>query len=382
MKVFGFGLSLLLGACSGDKPSSPPPDPHSWDAASAEAPDQGEGDEYWWRLTKAGTRLLAMTSTSVIWRSQAYSAGWQKMTWSNTGEPNAWHAEGDSVWIGTRKPGRLYACRVSDWTCKDLRMPIPDSAEVAHVTRFQEKVRAFADAYRVRWVLTLDAAGWGDWDNGFPVDVPYRTLVVGDTLWAASWEHGLWYRVGSETTWKKQQSQRETWKTFRLDSAKNPRGLAWHHGALWVADWAGEVTRMPGAHAPYQAVGNCPAGASLPNCRHQPTNIFSLLSYKDRLYVGGFFGAAPFVLDEPTGFWITTEIAGWCWNDGNTCGGKRTWDLVGLGDTLYSASSRYIMKLPLSKVPVFDTSMMTRFYWNPDTSRRDSIFRRNNPIGG
>lgn len=381
MKDLAIGLLLLMSACGGDKSHSPPPDPHSWELASAEAPEQGEGAEYWWRLTSAGNRLLAMTSTSAIWRSTAYSGGWQKMPWPHTGEPNSWHADGDSVWVGTRKPGRLYGCQISDWTCRDLRLPIPDTAEVAHVTRFGDKLRAFADAYRVRWVLTLDAGDWTDWGDGFPVEVPYRTLIVGDTLWAASWEHGLWYRVGSEPTWKKQRSQRQTWLTFELDSAEHPRGLAWHHGALWVADWAGEVTRMPGARAPYQAVGNCPAGASLPHCRHQPTNIFSLLSYKDRLYVGGYFGAAPFVLDETTGFWITTEIAGWCWNDGDICGGKRTWDLVGLGDTLYSASSRFIMKLPLSKVPVFDTSMMKRFFWNPDTSKRDSILRRNNPIG-
>ncbi len=322
-----------------------------------------------------------MTSLGDIWVSSAFSSGWKKQNWTLPGTPYSWYAEADSVWIGTEKPGRLYGCRVSNWNCKDLLLPVPDSASLGHVSRFKDKIWAFADAYQVRWVLTYDASGWNSWADGFPIDAPYRTLVVGDTLWAATWEHGLWYRVGTESTWKKQPSQRTTWNYLRLDSSENPRGISWHHGALWVGDWSGEVTKMSGGHAPYQAVGNCPAGASLPNCRHQPNNIFSLLSYHDRLYVGGFFGAAPFVLDEPTGFWITTEIVGWCWNDGNTCGGKRTWDMVGLGDTLYSASSRFIMKLPLAKVPTFDTSMMARFFWNPDTSKRDSIFRRNNPIG-
>jgi hypothetical protein len=170
-----------------------------------------------------------------------------------------------------------------------------------------------------------------------------------------------------------------TWNTYN-DTAKSPRGLAWYKGALWVGDWTGEITQMPGGTAPYSASANCPSANAPSGCRKQPINNFTMLSYGGHLFVGGYFGAAPYVYDDTTGFWITTEIKGWCWNNGNTCGGTRTWDMVGLGDTIYSASSRFIMKLPLSKVPRFSDTMYTEFSWPRDTSWRDSLWRRNNPL--
>jgi len=149
-----------------------------------------------------------------------------------------------------------------------------------------------------------------------------------------------------------------------------------------VAYQAKDIVRMPGAKAPYQSFSNClSVNGNYGDCKNAPINLYTALSYRDRLYVGGYYGAAPYVLDDRTGFLIPTEIAGWCWNDYAQCGGKRTWDLVGLGDTLYTASSRYIMKIPLAEVPSFQPSMMDQFHWSADTSWRDSVLRRNNPIG-
>lgn len=332
------------------------------------------------RLISARDRLLAMTGLGEIWRSQAFSAGWEKMAWPYAGTPYSWYAEGDSVWIGTEKPGRLYGCAVSSWVCRDMKPPIPDSLMVDHIRKYQGNLVVFATAYKTRFAATFRGGAWDNsLSNGFPIDAPYRTFAMGDTLWAGTWESGLWYRVASESAWTRQRAPRMTWYSKAVDSVVWPRGLAWHHGALWVADWSGEVTRMPGGRAPYVGVSNCPNNAS--GCRSQPSINYALLSYRDRLYLGGYNGAAPYVLDEATGFWITTEIAGWCWSDGDVCGGKRTWDLVGLGDTLYSASSRFIMKIPLAEIPTFSPDLMTRFGWSPDTSWRNSVLRRNNPVG-
>lgn len=240
---------------------------------------------------------------------------------------------------------------------------------------------AFSLARLIRKVWTANSQGWDSiLANDFPLDAPYRSLVVGDTFWAATWESGLWYRAASDSVWKRQAAPR--WIALGLkDSLTNPRGLAWHNGALWVADWASTVTRMPGGRAPYEAVDNCVWDSiQSTSCRRGPVNIFSLLSYGGRLFSAGYFGASPHVLDEARGFWIPMEIAGWCWDNDNVCGGKRTWDMVGLGDTLYTASSRFLMKIPLSQVPVFTESLMDRFHWPRDTSFRDSLFRRNNPL--
>lgn len=375
-------LFALLLSCSEKPVQTPPPPPSGWRPASVEAQSQGEGDNFWWRLTSAGNRLLAMTGMGDIWVSESYSAGFRKMEWKNPGTPSVWYAEGDSVWIGTEKPGRLYGCRISSWSCTDLKSPDADSFDISYVGKLKGKLIANSVAGGVRSLWAWSGGGWQDWSQGFPLDAIYRSLEIGDTLWAATWSKGLWYRVGSEASWKKPPPPRSTW-LVRQDSAFAPRGLAWHHGALWVSDWTQEITRMPNGKPPYSGVTNCLQDDNGPigGCRNPPLNPFALLSYRDRLFVGGYYGAAPYVLDETTGFWITTEIAGWCWNEGSTCGGKRTWDLVGLGDTLYSASSRFIMKIPLSEVPGFQPSLMAKFHWSSDTSWRDSVLRRNNPIG-
>ncbi|MBK8800976.1 MAG: hypothetical protein IPN71_02765 [Fibrobacteres bacterium] len=374
-------LFALLLSCS-EKPVQTPPPPSGWRPASVEAESQGEGDNFWWRLTSAGNRLLAMTGMGDIWVSESYSAGFRKMEWKWPGRPYTIAAEGDSAWVGTEEPGRVYKCRITNWACVDLKLPDPDSMHVGYVGKFKDNIVVSSDAYKVRSIWWLNQGTWKDWSQGFPIDgTIYRTLEIGDTLWAATWSNGLWYRVASEASWKRQPSPRRTW-VLGPDSATAPRGIAWHSGALWVAYQSKDIIRMPNAKPPYQTSSNCLSKDGLyGDCKNPPVNIYSILSYRDRLFVGGYYGAAPYVLDERTGFWITTEIAGWCWNDNAQCGGTRTWDLVGLGDTLYSASSRYIMKIPLAEVPGFQPSMMAQFHWSSDTSWRDSVLRRNNPIG-
>lgn len=382
MRLLSIPLALLLNACS-DGPTKPtPPQVNGWRTASAEASNEGLGDDFWGRLVVAGNRLLAMRGNGEIWRSDSYSSGWTKMNWTWLGTPTSWFADGDSVWIGTQEPGRFYGCKVSNWACTDLKLPDPDTFGVSHVGRKGSQFIVVSGGDGVRSVWQYGKAGWLDWSQGFPLDEIYRTLEYGDTLWAATWRNGLWYRVGSENTWKRQAAPRETWMTSRSDSAIRPRGIAWYHGALWTGDQSGELTRIPNGKAPYQASRNCRPTIDGPGaCRDQPLYAYSLLAYGEKLFVGGFFGGNPQVLDEATGFWLPTEAAGWCWNDGKTCGGLTTWDMVGLGDTVYTASRRFIMKIALKDVTTFAPWMMDRYGWPRDTSWRDSVLRRNNPLG-
>jgi hypothetical protein len=378
MKMPALILAALLAACSSDhstKANDGPTD--GWRPASEEASSEGTDSTYWWRLTTAGTRLLAMRGDGTIWLSASYSNGWQKLAWSHSGTPHSFYATADSIWIGTENPGRLYGCKIQGWMCTDLQLPKADSLGIEAITKQHDSLVVFSAAYQIRGIFRGNLNAWKDETALSPNLVPYRVMLVGDTLWAATWDQGLWYRVWGSSTWTRMHAPRAT---FASDSVWNPRGLAWYQGALWVGDWAREITRMPSGTAPYQASRNCPFPNAPSGCRDLPVNIFTMLSYGGHLFVGGYFGAAPYVYDDATGFWITTEIKGWCWNSGNTCGGSRTWDMVGLGDTIYTTSSRFVMKLPLSKVPRFSDTMMTQFSWPTDTSWRDSLWRRNNPL--
>lgn len=380
MRVHAFLLAALLAACTSDHPTNANTGPtDGWRPASDEASSQGTDSSYWWRLTTAGTRLLAMKGNGALWLSSSYSNGWKQLAWTKSGTPYSFYATADSIWIGTENPGRLYGCQIQGWTCTDLALPKADSLDVYAIDRIRGAMFVASVGTLICTLQIKTDSGWSDWGQGFSLDVPYRTLVVGDTLWMAGWENGLWYRVWGTSTWTRMHAPKITWNTYN-DTAKNPRGLAWYKGALWVGDWTGEITQMPNGSAPYSASGNCPPTNAPSGCRKQPINNFSMLSYGGHLFVGGYFGAAPYVYDDTTGFWITTEIEGWCWNNGNTCGGTRTWDMVGLGDTIYTTSSRFVMKLPLSKVPRFSDTMFTEFSWPTDTSWRDSLWRRNNPL--
>ena len=228
--------------------------------------------------------------------------------------------------------------------------------------------------------MGLDSLGtWIDWGQGHSVSSPYRLLTVGDTVWSATWENGLWYRVWGAPSWVRMPAPLWTLSSKFHDTLEHPRGLAWHRGSLWVADWSGEVTEMPGGKAPYHAVRNCPGDARKETClRDLPVNLFAATEHKGRLFVAGYFGASGHVLDDSSRQWITLEDT-WCWNDYSDCGGTRTWDLAGLGDTLYAASSRFVMKIALADLPKMSPQLVTRWRWPVDTAWRDTFLHLPNP---
>lgn len=378
-RLFLFAAILLVGC--GDKVVTTPPSPpiSGWRTAGLESPDRGEGDHFWYRLAVAGQRLVVLESMGDIWVSASYSNGWKKWNWSMPGTPHSIHARGDSLWVGTESPCRLYRCSITSQNCQDLRIGVPDSLVLVAIGEVRRQIVCRATSYQQDSTMILGSAGWQNWGEGHPNSSPYRFLTVGDTVWSATWEHGLYYRVYGEATWKRMPAPMMTWLTKpRLqDTAENPRGLAWHRGDLWVADWSGEMTRMPGGRVPYQAVRNCPP--NLDACvRDLPVNLFAAASVEGRLVVAGYFGASGHVLDDSSRQWIPLEDS-WCWNDLRDCGGTRTWDLVGLGDTIYSASNRFIMKFPVSDLPRMTTAIAKRYRWPLDTAWRDTFLNVLNP---
>lgn len=372
-------LALALVSC-GESTSSPAPAPvRGWSSAGLESPDRGEGDAFWFRIGVSGTRLVVLGSMGDLWMSARYSAGWSKVAWSQPGTPISLLAREDSVWVGTEKPGRLYRCAVPSWTCVDLRIPAPDSALVRSMTAIKGHLLVEASVYGLKDLFLDSANRWIPWDSGLPLSAPYRLLTVGDTVWSATWENGLWYRVWGAPSWIRMPAPVKTRWSAPRDSANFPRGIAWHRGSLWVADWSGEVTEMPGGKAPYQGVRNCPGDDRKASClRDLPINLFAATEHGGRLFVAGYFGASGHVLDDSSRQWITLEDT-WCWNDYRDCGGTRTWDLAGLGDTLYAASSRFVMKIALADLPKMSPQLVTRWNWPVDTAWRDTFLHVPNP---
>lgn len=347
-----------------------------WRPAGLEAAGRGTGDEQWEKLAADGTRLIAMNSLGGMFASTSYSSGWNKIPWTNVGTPYEFTILRDTLWVGTENPGRLYAARIGDWNWMQVPLGLTDSFTVYGLNAIRESLVVMAAKYLERRIMRRTAEGWVSWDSGYPLASTARTLDVGDTLWSATWESGLWYRVWGEPSWKKLPAPRATWLR---DSVNHPRGLAWHDGSLWIGDWGCEVTRAPGGRAPYRAYRNCRGGADDPTyCEEIPLDISAVLEYRGHLFVSGHWPASGFVLDDSSGFFLPMAD-GWCWNDLADCGGLTTRDMVGLGDTLYAAGSRFIMKFPLSDLPVFSKENAAMWKWNLDTRWRDSLWALPNP---
>ena len=136
---------------------------------------------------------------------------------------------------------------------------------------------------------------------------------------------------------------------------------------------------MPGGKAPYIAARNCPPDSSGAAClRDLPVNLLTMISWKDRLIAAGFFGSSGHVFDDSSRHWIPLEDS-WCWNDYVDCGGTRTYDLVGLGDTVYAATNRFIMKFPMSLLPKMSPALEARYHWPTDTSWKNKYLYVKNP---
>lgn len=371
-------LAAALAGC-GEKTAGPVAPIKGWRSAGLEAAGRGFGDEQWEKIASSGERLIAMNSLGGLFVSAAYSGGWSKIPWANPGTPYEITVLRDTLWVGTEKPGRLYAARIGDWSWRPMPLDITDSFTVYGLQAFRDSLVVMAAKYLERHIYLRSAGGWIPWDSGFPMASTARMLDVGDTLWSATWESGLWYRVWGESSWKKLPAPWMTDWWDKRDSLHTPRGLAWHDGSLWLGDWLNELSRAPGGHPPYQGYRNCAGGTDNGvGCKEIPLNIYTVLSYRGHLFVSGHFPASGFVWDDSSGFFLPMA-EGWCWNDLVDCGGLQTRDLVGLGDTLYAAASRFIMKFPLSDLPVFTKENAAAWKWNLDTRWRDSLWALPNP---
>jgi hypothetical protein len=136
---------------------------------------------------------------------------------------------------------------------------------------------------------------------------------------------------------------------------------------------------MIGGGTPYEATRNCPGGGDDPTyCKEISLQIQTMTAHGGRLFIGGYFAASGHVFDDSSRQWIPMA-EGWCWNDLNDCGGTRMRDMVGLGDTIYAAGNRFIMKFPMSDLPKLTPELAKSLNWPSDTNWRQNILRKPNP---
>ena len=84
-----------------------------------------------------------------------------------------------------------------------------------------------------------------------------------------------------------------------------------------------------------------------------PIDVYALLSWRGRLFVGGYYPATPIVHDPVAGTWKYVKD-NFCYDKYGSdyiCEYKTTWEFAATGDTLYAAAGGTVLKIGWGDIP-------------------------------
>lgn len=267
-------------------------------------------------------------------------------------------ADSQHVFLGSASSGIVYRYSPSERTWDSLVLANRDSISVETLGWFRGDLVAYSiprvwwsTAQRGMWIiqaLPVDHTPPMEIGGGWPETYPtiHAFIEFDSTLYAATYENGLWKRGLHDSVWTETVRPLDTETGNRV---KMPRGLAIHRDSLWMGQLAGNIYRTKDGSS-WTEVDNCPITEP---CFDAPYSAFALLSYRDRLFAAGQGSASPVEWDPDSSKWVPILNETWCRtvNGKSECGGTYTWDLAAIGDTLYACGNARIMKMPLSDLP-------------------------------
>ena len=364
MKTFLLAMMLGLMACSHSTgPAAAAP--FGWRYAGLQSVDpdgKGQFDD----ILAVGHRLFVHDGQGHLWNSTSYSSGWVAVPVPvGGGFINAWATDGKSLYLGTLQPGKVYVYSPdsSHWT--DLGLAGMDTSDIYGVSWYRGHLVVTRDNHSGTQVKIRNDTGWLDWSTGYSGWGPYRLLPVGDTLWATTYESDPWFRVWGEPAWKQLPAMKFSYGRPILDTDSHPRGIAHYKGDIWIGWYFSNMSQLVGGKLPYKAYRNC-LNRQPDGCKDLPLTIYTVISFGNHLFVGGFWPESGYVLDDASGKFMPL-LDGWCWDNYSQCGGTTTWNYAGIGDTLYAAGNYRIMKYPLSDLPQVTAANKALWGWPPDS---------------
>jgi hypothetical protein len=126
----------------------------------------------------------------------------------------------------------------------------------------------------------------------------------------------------------------------------HPRALAWLNNELWVGYYAGELYKYTSLDTPGVAMKDS-AGI------HIPVDVYALLVWRDKLFIGGFYPECPIVHDPKAKTWKYVN-SNYCRDNAGDrwiCRGARTYELAATHDTLYAATGSTLLKIGYPDIP-------------------------------
>jgi hypothetical protein len=310
------------------------------------------------RLSTVGNRIIASTASGKIYLGQQGSMHWDSIPLPGGDSVFSQCAKDSSAYFGTRTSCRVWQFTFPSMTWTNLQIGTVGKFEIDYVVPWLNGFSFMAYNLSTGSVNTSSGnlGSWQDISKGWPQsDDATSAFALDTTLYATTYQTGLWRRSASDTSWHMVPNAIYYLK-YVNDSVdptpmNHPRALAWYHGNLWMGNlYFGQIFHMTGTDTPWVSVSQQIASTGT-----QPLPIdfapLTMFVWKDRLFVAGS-PPTPMVLKEGVGWELMSQNFGKS-ADGSSsiCGENYTLAFAAIGDTLYAGGCGHVLKLPASAVP-------------------------------
>lgn len=357
-------LFILLGSCSEAAPTkSLPKVVHpGWRIAEIGMTRSDHDSAGIVEVVVAGDWILAATNKGVLFAGQE-GLGWRRVGLPDSSPASALFAWNGTVYVGSRFNGKLFAYTPATDKWKDLRTEssLPNASKQTKVQRIGAwrgsllvSFRTVGDTFAMG--LRSDAAlsNWSPMLQGFPpYEIPIAFLDLDTVLLAATYEKGIYQWKVGDTAWTK--AVNPQWQPPYSGSTPKPptedAPFARAFAKLGNRTWCGlMVDRLF-----YKDNGDAMWSKFAPDsfAKKIPVDIFSLLTWRGRLFAAGRNHSVPLMHDPATGSWKTTDI-NFCYDiyhEKSVCDYYTTWSMAATTDTLYAATGGVLLKIGWNDLP-------------------------------
>ncbi|QQS07048.1 MAG: hypothetical protein IPK50_09175 [Fibrobacterota bacterium] len=184
--------------------------------------------------------------------------------------------------------------------------------------------------------------------SGFPdADLPIAFLDLDTVLLAATFEKGIYQWKLGDTAWTKAVTPIYESPAWGWIETKFPRAFAMLDGKVWGGFYNNGIYSRPLNETTWTKF------APDSFARKVPVDIFSMLTWRGRLFAAGRSHSVPLMHDPATGSWKTTDV-NFCYDiyhEQSVCDYYMTLSMAASTDTLYAASGGVLLKIGWTDLP-------------------------------
>lgn len=358
--IFPTALALILpfSGCTA-KPTQPTPPTlqKGWRPAGLVMTEQEITDGGVGEVTTSGPYILAMAGYGKLHLGKEGDTAWDSIPSPENEAVSAIFGDSQGFLCGLAKTGRIFALDPSTKHWTDLGFQRQDSMEVTVIQKWQTAyVAFFLNRLRdsVNQILSFSKTP-GDQHAVAQIGNGHLTAFVASSLdtilLAGTADSGIFRYTVGDPVWRKLPPAYYQSSAFGAMEIRRPRSFAWLNHRLWVGQLLDGLLSTPSLDTAIQSYSppDSLKGAI-------PVDLFALLAWRGRLFIGGSNPFQPMVLDPATNRLLPLR-ANFCmdaYGRNYVCPlllGGTTWAFAATMDTLYAASGGQLLKIGYPDIP-------------------------------